>query len=147
MCFTSTAGYVIIIQPPLLNLHWILSLQCLYETLRLSILFAGPPCTFISFWVIIQIKEKHYLNLAYRNSWTLDASVGRWTLDTGFWTLNSGRWTLDAEARTLDLGRWTVDAGLWTLDAYLFIYFLLLNVGKKIYKVYRKNSFSIKRKC
>ena len=49
---------------------------------------------------------------AYRNSWTRDASVGRWTLDTGLWTLDSGRWTLDA-------GRWTLNAGLWTLDCGL----------------------------
>ena len=45
---------------------------------------------------------------AYRNSWTLDARVGRWTLDAGLWTLDSGRWTLDS-------GRWTLDAGPWTL--------------------------------
>ena len=35
--------------------------------------------------------------IAHRNSWTLDAKVGRWTLDAGLWTLDSGRWTLDAE--------------------------------------------------
>ena len=46
---------------------------------------------------------------AYRNSWTLDGRVGRWTLDAGLWTLDSGRWTLDSV-------RWTLDAGLWTLD-------------------------------
>ena len=28
---------------------------------------------------------------AYRNSWALDARVGRWTLDTGLWTLDPGR--------------------------------------------------------
>ena len=54
---------------------------------------------------------------AYRNSWTRDASVGRWTLDTGLWTLDSGRWTLDAGLWTLDSGRWTLDAGLWMLDS------------------------------
>ena len=32
---------------------------------------------------------------AYRNSWTLDARVGRWTLDAGLWTLDAGLWTLD----------------------------------------------------
>ena len=34
----------------------------------------------------------------YRNSWTLDTRVGRWTLDAGCWTLNAGllHWTLDA---------------------------------------------------
>ena len=45
---------------------------------------------------------------AYRNSWTLDARVGRWALYTGLWTLNAGRWTLDS-------GSWTLDAGLWIL--------------------------------
>ena len=40
--------------------------------------------------------------LAYWNSWTLDARVGRWALDSGPWMLDSGRWTLDS--------------GLWTLD-------------------------------
>ena len=47
---------------------------------------------------------------AYRNSWTLDARVGRCTLDAGFWTLDSGRWTLDA-------GLWTLDSGHYTPDA------------------------------
>ena len=45
---------------------------------------------------------------AYRNSWTLDARVGRWTLDTGLWTLDAGLWTLDS-------GYWTLDPGPWTL--------------------------------
>ena len=65
-------------------------------------------------------------SMAYRNSWTLDARVGRWTLDAGLWTLDSGRWTLDAALWTLDSGRWTldsghstVDVGRWTLDATL----------------------------
>ena len=31
----------------------------------------------------------------YRNSQTLNASVGHWTLDFGLWTLDCGRWTLD----------------------------------------------------
>ena len=61
---------------------------------------------------------------AYRNSWTLDARVGRWTLDAGRWTLDAGRWTLesghwnlDAGLRTLDSGRWTLDSGRWTLNS------------------------------
>ena len=33
---------------------------------------------------------------AYRNSWTLGARAGRWTLDAGPSTLDSGRWILDA---------------------------------------------------
>ena len=45
------------------------------------------------------------VDMTYRNSWTLDARDGRWTLDAGLWTLDAGRWTLDA--------------GLWTLDATL----------------------------
>ena len=44
---------------------------------------------------------------AYRNSWTHDASVGRWTMDAGLWTLNPG----------LDSGLWTLDAGRWMLDS------------------------------
>ena len=54
---------------------------------------------------------------AYRNSWDLDARVGRWTLDTGLLTLDSGRWALGAGLWTLDSGRWTLDSGRWTLDA------------------------------
>ena len=56
---------------------------------------------------------------AYWNSWTRDASVGRWTLDTGLWTLDSGCWTLDAWLWMLDPGRWTLDVGFWTLDSGL----------------------------
>ena len=33
---------------------------------------------------------------AYRNSWTLDARGGRWTLDFRSWALDAGSWTLDA---------------------------------------------------
>ena len=47
--------------------------------------------------------------MAYRNSWTLDASIGLWTLDAGVWTLDSGCWTLDA-------GHWTLGSGHWTLS-------------------------------
>ena len=46
---------------------------------------------------------------AYRNSWTLDATVGRWALDSGLWTLGAGLWTLDA-------GLWTLNSGRWALD-------------------------------
>ena len=41
---------------------------------------------------------------AYRNSWTLDAKVGRWTLNAGLWTLGSSHWTLEARLWTLDIG-------------------------------------------
>ena len=54
---------------------------------------------------------------AYRNSWSLDARVGRWTLDAGRWTLDARVWTLDSGRWTPDAGLWTRDAGLWTLDA------------------------------
>ena len=57
--------------------------------------------------------------LTYRNSWTLDARVGRWTLHAGLWTLDAGRWTLDAGRWTLTDGRWTLDAGRWTLGSGL----------------------------
>ena len=52
---------------------------------------------------------------AYRNSWTLDTSVGFWTLYAGLWTLNSRRWTLDPGRWTFDAGRWTLNAACWTL--------------------------------
>ena len=57
----------------------------------------------------------------YRNSWTLDARVGRWTLDAGLWTLDPGRWTLDSVRWTLDAGLWTLDSGRWTVDVGLWM--------------------------
>ena len=39
--------------------------------------------------------------MAYRNSWTLDGSIGLWTLDTGLWTL-------DATLKKLGTGHWTL---------------------------------------
>ena len=64
---------------------------------------------------------------AYRNSWTLDASFGRWTLDAvhwmldhGLWTLNSGLWMLDSGCWTLDAGTRTLGPGSWTLDSRLW---------------------------
>ena len=42
----------------------------------------------------ISQQIKRYFLLAYRNTWTLDARVGRWTLDDDLWTLDSGPWTL-----------------------------------------------------
>ena len=32
---------------------------------------------------------KTQFRVAYWNSWTLDASLGRWAVDTGCWTLDS----------------------------------------------------------
>ena len=61
MCFTSTAGYGMIIQVPLFNLYILL---CDYKTVRLYVLFINFCCTFISFCAIIQfrIKRKYYSN-------------------------------------------------------------------------------------
>ena len=59
---------------------------------------------------------------AYRNPWTLDARVGRWTLDAGLWTVDAGFWTLDAGPWTLDAGLWTLHfgrSGYWTLDTVI----------------------------
>ena len=61
------------------------------------------------------ILERH--KMAYRNSWTLDARVERWTLDTGLWILDAELWMLDSGRWTLDAGRWTLDSGRWTVDA------------------------------
>ena len=60
-----------------------------------------------------------HLKWAYRNSWALDARVGRWTLDAGLWMLDSERWALDAGLWTLYSGRWTLnlDVELSTLDS------------------------------
>ena len=43
-------------------------------------------------YFIIPMRKRR----AYRNSWTLNASVGRGTLDPELWTLGSGLLTLDA---------------------------------------------------
>ena len=74
-----------------------------------------------------RIKLRSNIKLAYRNFWTLDARVGRCTLDAGLWTLDSGLWTLDAAHWTMDSGLWTLDSGrctldngLWTLDVGLW---------------------------
>ena len=54
---------------------------------------------------------------AYQNSWTLDASAERRTLEAGLWALDAGCWTLNSGRWTLDFGRWTLDPKLWTLDS------------------------------
>ena len=82
---------------------------------------------------------------AYRNSWTLDASIGCWTLDAGLWTLDPELWMLNA-------GRWTVDVKtvklpktLETMRIYInyFIFEFIIDedpssfkVLKSIYTVY-----------
>ena len=50
-------------------------------------------------------------SLAYRNSWTLDARVGRWTLD-------SGRWTLDAGLRALNTRLWALKLKFKTVQSF-----------------------------
>ena len=70
---------------------------------------------------IVSTSTQKTIKKAYRNSWTLDLSVGRWTLDAGPWTLDAGPWTLDSKLWTLDAGLWTLDTGLWTLDAGCYI--------------------------
>ena len=67
-----------------------------------------------------RIEVRNKIKLAYRNSWTLDARVGRWTLDAGLWTLDSGLWTLDAALWTVDVELWTLNFGLWTLNSELW---------------------------
>ena len=47
--------------------------------------------------------------MAHRNSWTLDAKVGRWTLDAGLWTLDAEPWTLNSRRWTPDIERQTED--------------------------------------
>ena len=75
---------------------------------------------------LVPLKQQMYLLTAYRNPWTLDARVERWTLDSerctldaGNWTLDAGLWTLDATLRTLHSGRYTLDSGRYTQDATL----------------------------
>ena len=46
--------------------------------------------------------DKILPEMAYRNSWTLDA--GRWTLDSGLWTLEARLWTLGIGCWILDVG-------------------------------------------
>ena len=69
----------------------------------------GPSFVYMCFTqgnnIISRSKPMFHSYRAYRNSRTLDARVGRWTLDAGPSTLDPGCWTLDA-------GRWTLDAGL-----------------------------------
>ena len=50
----------------------------------------------IIYWSIINhgIPHRDHSFRAYRNSWTLDARVGLWTLYAILWTLDSGPWTL-----------------------------------------------------
>ena len=46
---------------------------------------------------------KTRFKVVYWSSWTLDASVGRWTMNAGRWTLDTGLWTLNGGLRTLKI--------------------------------------------
>ena len=52
---------------------------------------------------IVVDSDYSFIFTAYRNSWTLDARVGRWNLDSELWTLETRPWTLNR-------GRWTLYA-------------------------------------
>ena len=62
----------------------------------------------------VKIYDNVFLYLGGYNSipdfWTMDASVGPWTLDAGLWTLDAGLWSLDSQ-------RWMLDATLWILGS------------------------------
>ena len=66
----STLAYRIIVQSQLFALCSNLALRCLSKTVRLSVLFANFPCTFISFCAIIQvqIKKKYYSKILFEFS-------------------------------------------------------------------------------
>ena len=65
--------------------------------IRSGLINTADLCKQPTFILLFSVQNKHIYNImTYRNSWTLDARVGRWTLDAGLWTLDSGRWTLDA---------------------------------------------------
>ena len=54
-------------------------------------------CSKSTLEIVAKVRNifKIRLKTAYRNSWTQDARVGRWTLDAGLWTLDSGRCILN----------------------------------------------------
>ena len=60
----------------------------------------------------VKIYDNVFLYLGGYNSipdfWTMDSSVGPWTLDAGLWTLDSGLWTLNAGCWTLHFGPWAL---------------------------------------
>ena len=68
-------------------------------------------------FLLINKKKITKLVKAYQNSWTLDARVGRWTLDVGLWTLDIGLWTLDSGCWIVDIGLWTLDSEPWTMNS------------------------------
>ena len=46
---------------------------------------------------------KTRFKVVYWSSWTLDARVGRWTMNAGRWTLDTGLWILNGGLRTLKI--------------------------------------------
>ena len=102
--------------------------------------YAFPKIKTMQLDDFIVSTSKKTIKKAYRNSWTLDLSVGRWTLDSrcwtldvGLWTLNAGLWTLDSGSWTLDSGRWTLDATFWTLGSgHWTLYLTVLKQNQKL---------------
>ena len=43
--------------------------------------------------LFLALEKPYKIVQGYRNSWTLDARVGRWTVDAGLRTLNTRLWT------------------------------------------------------
>ena len=78
---------------------WLIVMQWLFITLipySISLtlglkLGVQCTCTLVLFFLLAPSDT-----LAYWNSWTLDASVGCWTLGAGLWTQDAGLSTLDA---------------------------------------------------
>ena len=93
----------------------LMMIDCIFSN-RLDLKIAEKS-SFLASTFVLKETWNDLKNAAYRNSWTLDARVGRWTLDAGLWTLDSGRWTLNSGHWTLGAGRWTLDSGHWTLDS------------------------------
>ena len=65
--------------------------------IRSGLINTADLCKQPTFILLFSVQNKHIYNImTYRNSWTLDARVGRWTLDAGLWTLDAEPWTLDS---------------------------------------------------
>ena len=58
--------------------------------IRSGLINTADLCKQPTFILLFSVQNKHIYNImTYRNSWTLDARVGRWTLDAGLWTLDA----------------------------------------------------------
>ena len=84
---------------------------------------------------LLHLKDCELFLSAYRNSWTLDAKVGLWALDSGPCTLDSGHWTLDVGLWTLDSRRWTLDTERSTVEVKTFFFFVI-SFSFVFYKLY-----------